>query len=220
MNVDPSALVFLGDPFLDHGVKVAEEGVVPNEQMGFRTESVEHAGHFYGNVTCTHQSDFLGLFLEFEEAVGSDAQLATGDILGDIGMATSGEEDLFGPDGLLTTITEVHFDFIFREQVGAPVEIFHLVLFKVFFEDPIQTFDVGVTFLLEGFPVKRGCFFDGEAICCSLVNGLGYGSGVPSNFLRDASSFSSAPQPRLRDVLEIQTRHSHKFPLTDCFPLQ
>lgn len=72
------ALVFGDDLLLDHGVEGAEESVVSDEEMGFATEVVEHAGHFDGDVACAYESDSFGEFLEIEEAVRGDAEFGAG----------------------------------------------------------------------------------------------------------------------------------------------
>lgn len=72
------ALVFGDDLLLDHGVESAEESVVSDEEMGFATEVVEHAGHFDGDVACAYESDSFWEFLEIEEAVRGDAEIGAG----------------------------------------------------------------------------------------------------------------------------------------------
>ena len=67
--MDPLALVLVRDCFLDHGVEVAEECAVSDEEVGFGSEMVEHAGHFDGDVAGAHEGDALGEFFEVEEAV-------------------------------------------------------------------------------------------------------------------------------------------------------
>lgn len=45
-----------------------------DEEMGFTTEVVEHAGHFNGDIACAYESDSFRKFLEIEEAVGGNAE--------------------------------------------------------------------------------------------------------------------------------------------------
>ncbi len=68
------ALVFGDDFLLDHRVESAEESVMSDEEMGFTTEVVEHAGHFNGDIACAYESDSFRKFLEIEEAVGGNAE--------------------------------------------------------------------------------------------------------------------------------------------------
>lgn len=68
------ALVFGDDFLLDHGVESAEESVMSDEEMGFTTEVVEHAGHFNGDIACAYESDSFRKFLKIEEAVGGNAE--------------------------------------------------------------------------------------------------------------------------------------------------
>ena len=63
------------------------------------------------------------------------------------------------------------------------MEIFNFIIAQVLFVYAIQAFDVSIPLVFEGLPVKRGCGLDGEAVGSGLVNGLGDGSSVPSNFL-------------------------------------
>jgi len=72
------ALVFGNDFLLDHGVESAEKSVMADEEVGFATEVVEHAGHFNGDVACAYESDSFGEFLKIEEAVGGDAEFGAG----------------------------------------------------------------------------------------------------------------------------------------------
>ena len=79
-------------------------------------------------------------------------------------MAAGGEENLFGTDGLFGAVVEDDFNFVLVKEVSAAVEVFYVVFFKVPFVDAIQAFHIVISFVLESFEVKRGRFFDIEAI--------------------------------------------------------
>lgn len=187
VEVDADALVLGGDFCLDHGVEGAEETVVADEQVGFAAEGVEHARHFDGDVAGADQGDFLRLPFQLEEAVGRDAEIATGNLLGDGGVAAGCEEDAFGADGRFAAVVEDHFGFGLGEEMGAAVDVLDFVILEVFFVDAVEAFDVGVPLVLEGLPVKGGGLVDGESVCAGFVDGVGDGSCIPGDFLGDAA---------------------------------
>jgi len=122
------ALVFLGDGVLDHGVEVAEEGVVADEEVGLGAEGVEHAGQLDGDVAGADDGDFLGLALEVEEAVAGDAQLAAGDVRRFVGVSAGGEQDVLGFDRRLGAVVQHHLGFVLRQQVRPAVYVLDLVV--------------------------------------------------------------------------------------------
>ena len=188
MDVDALAFVLFGDGFLDHGVEVSQEVVVPDEEVGFATEGVEHACHFDGDVTCADERYFLGLSFELEETVRGYAHLATWNILRDCGVATGCEEDLFGVDGRLGAVVESDFDFVLAQQMSSSVDVLDFVIVEILFIYSIKALDVGVTLVLKGGPVKGGSSFDREAISFGFMDGFSDRGGVPGDFFWDTAS--------------------------------
>lgn len=76
-------LVVLGHDLLHHGVKVAQEGVAADHEVGLGGEGLKDAREFDGDVAGADEDNLFGLLLELEEAVGGDAVLGAGDVLWD-----------------------------------------------------------------------------------------------------------------------------------------
>lgn len=203
VDVDALALVLGDDGFLDHGVEGAEEGVVADEEVRFAAEVVEHAGHFDGDVAGADEGDALRQGFEVEEAVRRDAELGAGDVLRDVGVAASCDEDFFGADDLLGSIVHDNFGGVLVKKVGAAVEVFDFVVVEVTLVDAIEAFNVIVSLVLEGLEVERGGLFDVETVSGGLVEGFGDGGGVPGNLFGDASTIPSTTIFRLIRGLDI-----------------
>ena len=65
---------------------------------------MEHARHLDSDIAGTHQSSLFGLFLKFEEAIGTNTELTARCTRGKIRMPPSGQKDLFGPDSLFVAV--------------------------------------------------------------------------------------------------------------------
>lgn len=190
VQVDAEALVLLGDGLLDHGVEVAQEGVVTDEEVGFGAEGVEHAGELDGDVAGADEGDLLGLDVDVEEAVRVGAELGAGDFRGDGGVAADGDEDLLGLDGGLGAVVEGDLGLVLAGQAGPAVEVLDLVVVEVALVDAVEALDVGVALVLEGRPVEGGRLGDGEAVRLGLVDRLGDGGGVEGDLFGDAAGAS------------------------------
>lgn len=134
-----------------------------DEKMGFAAEVVEHAGHFDGDVASAYEGDALGEFLEIEEAIRVYAELGAG--YGHLlRVAACGEKDLLCADGLFAAVVEDDFNFVLGEEMCAAVYIFNIVVLEILFIDAVQSFDVGITLVLECGKIERCSLFDVEAV--------------------------------------------------------
>ncbi len=115
VDVNALARIFFSDFVVNHGVKCAQDFVVPNEKVCFGAQMVEHARHFDRNISRAYHGYFSRLLLQLEEAVGSDAELAAGNILRDFRIPTCSDKNLFRTDGLFTAIMKDNLDFVLRE---------------------------------------------------------------------------------------------------------
>lgn len=136
MDDDALALVFFHDLVLDHGVEGAQEFVVADEEMGFAAEMVEHACHFYGDVTCPYESDLVWSFLEVEEPIGGYAQVGAWDVW-NVGVATGSEKNLLRSNGLFAAVIEDYLRFILREKMCTTMQPFHLVFVEILCVDVV-----------------------------------------------------------------------------------
>ncbi len=187
VHVDAEPLVLLGHALLDHGVKVAQEGVVADEQVRLDAERVEHARKLDGDVPGADQGHLLGQGGDVEEAVAVDAVLGAGDRRGGGRVAAGGDEDLLGVDHRLGAVVERHLDRVGRDDLGPAVHVLDLVVGEVALVDAVEAVDVGVALLLEGGPVEGRRLLHAEAVRLGLVEGLGDGGGVEGDFLGDAA---------------------------------
>lgn len=189
--MDALALILLRDFFLNHGIKVAQESVVPDEKVGLAAESMEHASHFYCNIAGAYDGDFFRLFLKIEEAVRRYAEITTRNLLGNIWVASGSKKDFLCSNGFFAAVIEDNLGFILRDQASTAMDVLNFVISEILLVYTVQAFDVCISFLLECFPVKRGCLFDRKAVCGSVVDRLCYRSSIPSDFLRNTSRISS-----------------------------
>jgi hypothetical protein len=68
---------------LDHGVEGTKEFVVPDHEMRFGPQRLEDSGQLDGDVAGADKDGFLGLLVDFEEAVRGDAVFGTRDLFRD-----------------------------------------------------------------------------------------------------------------------------------------
>ena len=110
--MDALTLILFCDLFLNHGIKVAQERIVPNEQVSFAAESMEHTSHFYCNIAGAYNGDFFGLFFEIEEAVRRYAEIAARYALGNIWVASCSKKDFLCSNGFFAAVIEDDLGFI------------------------------------------------------------------------------------------------------------
>ena len=105
------ALIFGHDLVLDHGVKITQKLVVSNEQMSLAAKVVEHAGHFNGNVACSHKSHLLRPLLQVEETIGSNAQFAPWSFR-DVWVAAGSQQNLFSTNFFFAAVVQDNLGFV------------------------------------------------------------------------------------------------------------
>ncbi|KAH6610290.1 Elongation factor 1-gamma 1 [Trichoderma cornu-damae] len=206
------ALVLVGDGLLDHGVKVPQEGLASDQQVGFRAEGVEHAGKLDGDVAGADNGHLAGLPLNVEEAVAVDAQLGPGDLGRVAGLAPDGDEDLLGVDQHLGPVVQSHLGLVLGQQPAPSVQVVDLVVGEIPLVDAVEPLDVGVALGLEGGPVKGRRVRHGEAVVLGVVDGLGEGRGVVPP--RRELSTTMALTPYLELAMRAEPRPPLPPPMT------
>lgn len=189
VQVHAQALVLGGDAVLDHGVEVAQEGAVTDEEVGLDAEGVEHAGELDSNVAGADEGDLLGQGGDVEEAVAVDAVLGAGDVGEARGATADGDDDAVRAHRGLGAVVLGDLDLVSRQQLGAAVDVLDLVGGQVALVDAVESLHVGVALRLERGPVEGGRLLDLEAVILALVYGLGDGGGVEGDLFRYAASF-------------------------------
>ena len=63
--------------FHDHRIKCTQRRMFANEQMRIRTQRVNHAGDFHGDVTCAYHRDAFRHLIQFKEPIGINTVLRT-----------------------------------------------------------------------------------------------------------------------------------------------
>jgi hypothetical protein len=187
VQVDAEALVLLGDTLLDHGVEVAQEGLVADEQVGFSAEGVEHAGKLDGDVAGADNGNLLGLDVNVEEAIAVDAVLSAGNGRRRRGLAADGDENLLGVDEDLGAVVLGDLDLILGQEAAPAVDVLDLIVVQIALVDAVEALDVGIALVLERGPVEGSRLLDGEAVCFAIVDSLGEGSGVECDLFGDAA---------------------------------
>lgn len=188
MQVHAKALVLGGHAVLDHGVEVAQEGAVADEEVGLDAEGVEHAGELDGDVAGADEGDLLGQGGDVEEAVAVDAVLGAGDAREAGGAAADGDDDAVRAHGGLGAVVLGDLDLVPGQQLRAAVDVLDLVVGQVALVDAVEALHVGVALRLERGPVEGRRLLDAEAVGLALVYGLGDGSGVEGDLFGYAAS--------------------------------
>ena len=148
--------------------------------MCLATKVVKHASHFHSDVACSDKSHLLWPLFQIKETIRGYAQLAPWS-LGYVWVAACGQENLFSANSLFGAVIKNNLGFILRKEVSAAVQPLDMIVSEVLIINVIQTFDISVTLVLESFPIKRSCLFDGKAICFGLMKGFCNGGSVPGD---------------------------------------
>ncbi|KAI6757627.1 hypothetical protein HG531_003452 [Fusarium graminearum] len=178
VKLNAESLVLLGNRLLDHGVEVAEEGIVADEEVSLCAKGVEHASELDSDVTRTDNGDLLGLCGNVEETITVGAILGAGNLGRNGGLASNSDKNLLGVDQNFGVVVECDLGLVLGGEAGPTVYVIDLVVVEVSLVNTVQALDVSVTLGLEGGPVEGSCLLDGEAIGFGIVDGLGKGGSV------------------------------------------
>jgi len=150
--------------------------------MSFRSERVEHSGQLDSNVPGTDHKYLLGLVFNVEESIRVDTVLCARNLVvrRHCWSAADCNGEFFGFDFILLAMEGRNFDSVSIQERSKAFVVVYLVVDEVFLTalsapvpvpgysygptlasatadllDPVQTFNVGVTFMLECRPIER-----------------------------------------------------------------
>ena len=100
-------------------------------------------------------------------------------------MAACGQQNLFSTNGLFAAVVEENLGFVLRKEVSTAVKPFNVIISKVLGVNSVQAFDISITLVFEGLPIKRSGLLDGETVCFGFMKGFRNCGSIPGDFLRN-----------------------------------
>lgn len=165
---------------VDHGVEVAQRGVLAHHQMGLGAERLHHASDLHRDVARTDHGNPLGLVLQVKETVGVDTQLGTRDRR-NFRAATGGDQDVVG-----RVVLAIDLDGVAADEAGEALDHGDLVLAQHVLIGLVDAADVGLAGLDQLGPaevVEGGV----ETVVGAIFQGIGDLAGIPHGLLRYAA---------------------------------
>jgi hypothetical protein len=125
-DLDAVAAHLLQEPLAQHFVEAVQKMIPPQDQRHFRAERTEHAGKLDRDIARANDRDASRLAVEFEEAVGGDAQFHAR-YVGQYRSSADGDHDVVGGQPPVADVdrsrrdeateTVYDLDFVFGETV-------------------------------------------------------------------------------------------------------
>lgn len=157
-------------------VEAAQEQLAAVQQRGFRSQPLEDAGKFHGDITAADHQHTLGQVFEEEGLVGADRQFLARDVR-NLRPATGGDQNMLGAVALA-----VDFHFMGTGQPGVAFEQGHTAVDQQVAVDAVKPRDLAVLVGDQLAPVELG-IFQRPAKACGLLEVVGEMRAVDQQFL-------------------------------------
>ena len=166
----------------DVGVVGAQQAFATDDDVALRTQRLQDARDFAGDVAAADDDGTLGLAFQDEEVVRSAAECGPCDVRGDFRIAAGRDDDVLAAIGI---VADAHG--IGGHKARRATDEGDAAFVEVSGIDVIQTGDVGVAGFFEGVPAKSGLRRDAVEEARCVGERFGGVRGVPKEFFRHAA---------------------------------
>ena len=166
----------------DVGIVGAQQAFATDDDMALRTQRLQDARDFAGDITAADDDGALGLAFQGKEVVRGAAECGTCDVCGDFRITAGRDNDVLAAIGI---VADAHG--IGGYKARRATDKGNAAFVEVSGIDVVQAGDVGVAGFFEGAPAESGLRRDAVEETRGVSERLGGVRGVPEEFFRHAA---------------------------------
>mmetsp|Transcript_4884 Transcript_4884/g.13697 ORF Transcript_4884/g.13697 Transcript_4884/m.13697 type:complete len:402 (+) Transcript_4884:635-1840(+) len=154
VNVDTVLFHLLVQETRNVGVKVTKGLFLAQDQVRFRSQSVQDTGQFHTNVSSSHHHRLFGLLRQLKKSIAGNGMFNALNLGIFVRFAARGNENVRGRDLLRTAIVLDNLDRVVVDKTAKSVKYRHARFFQSIQVDIVESGNVLVALVLEFGPIQ------------------------------------------------------------------